>query len=304
MKISVVIPNYNNSSLIAKCLYALINQKLDGNHTFQVIVVDDGSTDNSADLISDKFGNNINLIQIPTNQGRSTARNIGAKSSDADYLIFIDSDCIPTDTQFIQHYLNAIQCGGGLIFGQVSTTGNSFWDKLQTDTFKNRKYEFEAGRQWAYTTQNVCIDRKLFLKVDGFDLIFDRHGFEDRDLFIRLLEAGANVTYCETANVIHDDCISLESVSDKMYKAGLHSAKPFRTRHPGYYSKTLYSKIDADIHPSFHAIDYFTWPISKILVKYSHCWIECKYIPFTIRKLMAKCAYALHYLHGTVESKA
>ena len=290
--------------MIAKCLDSLITQELDDRHSFQIIVVDDGSTDNSADLINDAYENSINLIKLPVNQGRSTARNIGAKSSDADYLIFIDSDCIPTDTRFIQNYLQAIQNGNELIFGQVSALGNGFWDKLQTDTFKNRKYEFEAGREWAYTTQNVCVDRKLFLKVGGFDLIFDRHGFEDRDLFIRLIESEAIVSYCETANVIHDDCISLKSVSDKMYKAGLHSARPFRTRHPSYYAKTMYSMIDGSQHRSLITIDRISWPISKILVKSSSLWIERVFIPYNIRKILAKFTYALNYLHGTVEDNA
>lgn len=299
MKISFVIPNYNNSDLIAKCLNSLLNQELDATHELQIIVVDDGSTRDSVDLVSDVFGDRIDLIRLPFNQGRSAARNIGANLADGDYLIFIDSDCIPTDPYFVQNYLQSIQNGGELIFGQVTTVGNTFWDRLQKTSFKNRLDNFNRGNKWAYTTQNVCINRSHFAATGGFDLAFDKYGFEDRDLFIRLLDAGLSCSYCDSAKVIHDDKITLQSVADKMFNAGLYSASVFRNKHPSSYRKTMYSKIDCTNYPYLVYFDKITWPFARLLVSSNDMWIESNLIPFRMRKLLAKIAYASSYMHGT-----
>lgn len=299
MKISIVIPNYNNSSLITKCLDALINQKLIGNHTFQITVVDDGSTDNSAGQISATFGDNINLIRLSTNQGRSTARNTGAEQSDADFVIFIDSDCIPANENFIKSYLDILP-NAELLFGQVSTKNLGFWDNLQNNTFSNRNAEFNDGQTWAYTTQNVCIRRDLFLKVGGFDTCFDKHGFEDRDLFIRLIKQGARTAYCHTANVIHDDSITLCSVSGKMLAAGLHSSIEFRSKHPAHYQQSVYARLDAVINPKLRFLDLLAWPIANSLAQGKSNWLEWRIIPLALRIAAARLIYGLHYLHGTV----
>lgn len=304
MKATLVMPNYNQASSAIKCISALIGPEAGHECRFEIIVVDDGSTDGSADAIHGHFKDRIRLIRLPHNVGRSTARNAGAKESDADYIIFVDSDCIASDGNFVTAYLKAIQSGADLIFGQVSTRDDGFWNQLQKSTFRNREAEFNAGQFWAYTTQNVCIKRDLFLKCGGFDLAFDKHGFEDRDLFIRLIEMGAKPAYCEAANVIHDDRISLRSVSGKMLAAGRHSSIPFGLKHPRHYALSPYAKLDCRIRPWLKWLDFPVWPIVKHLGDADASWLESGKIPLSARITAARIIYGLHYLHGTALADA
>jgi len=86
--ISVIIPNYNGSSTIATCLQALYSSR---HENFEVIVVDDCSTDNSVEIIQ-RFP--CKLIRLNERSGSSKARNTGAQQSAGEVLFFIDADCI------------------------------------------------------------------------------------------------------------------------------------------------------------------------------------------------------------------
>ena len=88
-KISVIIPVKNAEKTIKKCLDSVLNVDYPN---FDVIVVDDGSTDNTPSILRG-FGQGIRIIQA-RGVGPSAARNEAAKVSDAQYLAFTDSDCI------------------------------------------------------------------------------------------------------------------------------------------------------------------------------------------------------------------
>lgn len=87
-RISVIIPNHNGGLTIGKCLEALFSSDY-GN--FEVIVVDDFSTDGSVEEIS-KFP--CTLLRLERHSGASAARNAGARNSSGEVLFFIDSDCV------------------------------------------------------------------------------------------------------------------------------------------------------------------------------------------------------------------
>jgi glycosyltransferase involved in cell wall biosynthesis len=89
-KVSVVIPVYNTEKYLKKAIDSCLKQT---HQNLEIIIVNDGSTDNSS-LIIQEYGNkykNIHLIQTE-NRGLSEARNTGAKYSSGDYLYFLDSD--------------------------------------------------------------------------------------------------------------------------------------------------------------------------------------------------------------------
>lgn len=99
MKLSVVIPVYNVEQWIGRCLESVYDQNLN-EKDFEVIVVDDGTKDNSIKIVEDfaVLKTNIKIIH-QENQGLSAARNTGFSHASGDYVWFLDSDdCIEPDT--------------------------------------------------------------------------------------------------------------------------------------------------------------------------------------------------------------
>ena len=92
-KISVIVPVYNTEKYVEKCLKSILNQTMDD---IEIIIVNDGSTDNSEHIIQKIEKNNNTKIQIKyfkkENGGLSDARNYGVKKATGKYLSFIDSD--------------------------------------------------------------------------------------------------------------------------------------------------------------------------------------------------------------------
>ena len=89
-KISIIIPVYNTSKYLKKCLDSVINQTY---KNYNVIIVNDGSTDNSLDIIKEYMKKSSSIILInQKNMGLSIARNNAVKKVESDYFLFLDSD--------------------------------------------------------------------------------------------------------------------------------------------------------------------------------------------------------------------
>ncbi|WP_405294870.1 glycosyltransferase family 2 protein [Methanobrevibacter sp.] len=91
IKVSVIVPVYNASQYIGRTLDSILSQDFDG---FEVIVIDDGSTDGSLEIINNalKDSNVPHKIVHQENAGVSVARNVGIDESAGDYLVFVDAD--------------------------------------------------------------------------------------------------------------------------------------------------------------------------------------------------------------------
>ncbi len=91
IKVSVIVPVYNSSQYIGETLDSIVNQDFDN---YEIIVIDDGSSDDSLEIVNDKLNaaNIPNTIIHQENQGVSAARNKGIEVSNGDYLVFVDAD--------------------------------------------------------------------------------------------------------------------------------------------------------------------------------------------------------------------
>jgi glycosyltransferase involved in cell wall biosynthesis len=87
VKASVIIPVYNGERTIARAINSVLDQVFDG---FEIIVVEDGSTDSSASII-EAYGRQVRMVRQP-NRGAAAARNAGAKAASGEYLAFLDAD--------------------------------------------------------------------------------------------------------------------------------------------------------------------------------------------------------------------
>lgn len=170
--ISVIIPNYNGSSTVGKCLDAAFSSKYEN---FEVIVVDDCSTDNSVEIIKN-FP--CRLIALDKNSGASKARNAGAKEGSGEIFFFIDSDCVmQKDTLAAVNKAHPsptpLPQGEGTM-GRVITGGtytkipydDSFFSAFQS-IFIN--YSETKKKEPDYiATHAMVVDQELFRKFGGF----------------------------------------------------------------------------------------------------------------------------------------
>lgn len=108
MKISVIIPVYNVAQYIRHCVDIVLRQTY---RNLEIILVDDGSTDNSGQICDEYAATDsrIRVIHKP-NGGLSDARNVGTEIATGDYLIFLDSDDCWATVDFIKHLIDRVEC--------------------------------------------------------------------------------------------------------------------------------------------------------------------------------------------------
>lgn len=103
IKVSVIVPVYNNEEYIGTTLDSIINQDFKG---FEIIVIDDGSADSSLEIITEKLSKSTipNKVIHQENSGVSSARNRGISKASGDYLVFIDADDYVTGNHLSELY--------------------------------------------------------------------------------------------------------------------------------------------------------------------------------------------------------
>lgn len=146
--VSVIVPCYNIASYIEKCIYSVFAQTYSN---FEIIVIDDESTDNTEDIISGFIGNNkIRYFRI-SHSGVSSARNFGIEKAKGDYILFIDGDDWIDSNHLSTLVKGASKCDCPIIRmrvekeGESSTSDNSCqsnesWKILSKEEF-NKIYE-------------------------------------------------------------------------------------------------------------------------------------------------------------------
>ena len=161
-KVSVIIPVYNVEKYIIKCLDSIINQKL---NEIEIIVVNDGSTDNSLQIVESFAKNNDRiLILSQINRGLSEARNTGIKYSKGEYIYFIDGDDYLDDKCLFDLYNEAVTKNLDIIFFD----SNSFLDEKiennETDLIDKYNYFLHYyHRKGNYT--GILKGTEMFIKM-------------------------------------------------------------------------------------------------------------------------------------------
>jgi glycosyltransferase involved in cell wall biosynthesis len=193
--ISVIIPCYNRETLVGETISNMLQQTLPA---LEIIVVDDGSTDNSADVIR-SFGGKVKLIQ-QTNQGPGSARNAGFKASSGEYIQFMDSDDLASLNKF-EVQVNALEKTGAdfaycsWVRSIIENKTVQFTDSvLQSKAVPNTRPMLEwflTG--WSLVFQNCLFRRSILEKAGTYRT--DLMPSEDSEYFVRILLAGAKPVF-------------------------------------------------------------------------------------------------------------
>lgn len=176
-KLSIIVPMYNCENYIETCVDSLLNQELSLNE-YEIIIIDDGSTDNSRAIVEKKYNNyeNIRIISFK-NGGQSYARNKGIENAKGKYIFFVDADDyisknsiknildlslknnldmmffdisrVESDTEFICRYneIKKIDVVDGIMYFANNNVNNGPWQYLISKEFiKNNNLRFVEGR--------------------------------------------------------------------------------------------------------------------------------------------------------------
>ncbi|MBD8873126.1 glycosyltransferase [Rhodanobacter sp. DHB23] len=295
--ISVVIPVFRNATSALELIRSLHRQKLPSDHPLEVIVVDDGSDDDSIKLLRRCETEQVHVLALPHNMGRSAARNAGAKLAHGEFLVFIDCDCRPIGTHFLATHLQMLSAGNIATCGPVTGNGDGFWSRYQNDASARRARQHARGHSFAGSTQNFAVHAKIFRQLQGFDICYATYGFEDRDLFARLSQAGT-LGWCTNAIIEHIDLLTLPAVLEKMHRAAGESALLFSSKHARAYRKLGYAALDTRLHSWLRPVALLLNPALRAAPKIdrllAHSWL-----PYMVTKPIVRLLVALAYMHGT-----
>jgi hypothetical protein len=212
-KVTVVIPNYNGEKYLKGCLDSIAPSVQNAAITYDIIVVDDASTDSSREII--KSYPDVKLIEQKENGGFSTSVNAGIKASETPYVILLNNDTI-AKPGFVQSLYNAIKKDNKRF--SVSASMRTWDDENIIDsagdiycalgwTRARGRGKSAAGFSKSCKVFSTCAGAAIYRK-EIFDIIgyFDPLHFmylEDLDVCWRAMLAGYNNTYDPTAIIKH-----------------------------------------------------------------------------------------------------
>ncbi|MCP4357234.1 MAG: glycosyltransferase [Chloroflexi bacterium] len=224
--ISVIIPAYNAARTIDVCLAALQNQTLAAAE-YEVIVVDDGSTDDTAARAQKT---NVTLLRQPHNKGAAAARNLGLTAATGDIICFTDADCVPRPDWLAEltRPLQDPSISGGK--GIYETNQQQLVARFVQIEYED-KYDLMHGQETIdfVDTYSAVYRHSALDAVGGFD---ERIFYvEDQELSFRLVAQGYKMVFCPTAVVSHTHSDTIRKYARKKYMIGYHKAQ-FIRRYP------------------------------------------------------------------------
>lgn len=221
-KYSVIVPVYNRPQEVKELLDSLALQSA---KNFEIILVEDGSTQPCEYLLS----NYTNALTIryffKANSGPGDSRNFGMDKAEGDYFIFFDSDCIIPAHYFetLETYLNTHPLDA---FGGPDSAHESFSDTqkainqamtsfITTGGIRGRKQQLDKFQPRSF---NMGLKKEVYQKVGGFS---DIHPGEDPDLSYRIMNAGYTTGLVPGAYVYHKRRIDFEKFYTQVNKFGM-----------------------------------------------------------------------------------
>jgi len=216
LKASVIVPVHNGEKTIADCLHSILSQCTA--FPFEVIVVNDGSTDKTAE-IAKEFGKTRLISQ--KQQGPAVARNNGAKEADGNVIVFIDSDCVAAANwlQEMVSPLHSMEIAG--VQGRYKSKQKQLIARLIQLEIEQR-HDKMAEQQFIdfMGSYSAAYRKSVFQEMHGFDASFPMASGEDTDLSFRINKKGHKLLFNPKAIVFHTHPTSLHRyLKVKFYRA-------------------------------------------------------------------------------------
>ncbi len=238
--VSVVVPTFNRCEALLRTLDALAGQSIRG---FEVVVVDDGSSDGTAAAVreaAERWRDAFRLeVLEQTNQGPGAARNRGVAAAHGDLVVFLGDDTAPTPGLLEEHLRRHRE-----LAGPAAVVGFTDWDREQMQVTAGLEMVNEEGQQFGYAfmedrgdvpytcfyTSNLSLPREA-LRAEPFDEEFPLASWEDVELGYRLSLLGLRIVYHRAATVHHFHPYDFAGFFRRQVQVG-RTARVLLLRHP------------------------------------------------------------------------
>jgi glycosyltransferase involved in cell wall biosynthesis len=233
VKISFIIPVYNRPGETGELLQSL---SLQTNRDFEVIVVEDGSTESSEPVVEQYRGQLDISYFYKENSGPGPSRNYGCEKASGAYMIFLDSDCILSEGYF-QIVRETLEGNYTDAFGGPDRAHKDFTNFQKAINFSMTSFLTTGGirggnekmEKFHPRSFNMGFSKEVYEATGGFSTM--RFG-EDVDLSIRILEKGFTTRLIREAFVYHKRRTNLRRFFKQVYNSGIARIN-LQLRHPG-----------------------------------------------------------------------
>jgi GT2 family glycosyltransferase len=219
MKASVIVLSWNGMDYLADCLDAVLSQDYPD---LEVIVVDNGSTDGSADFVEQHYPQ-VRLIRNARNLGFAAGNNVGLRAATGDVLVLLNQDTV-VRPRWLQTLVTTLEdptigiVGCKLLYpdGTIQHAGGRIVDARGSSRHIGRG-EMDAGQHDAaqdvdfVTGAALAVSREAFIRVGPLDEGFMPAYYEDTDWSYRVREAGLRVVYCPDSLATHYESTSSQT---------------------------------------------------------------------------------------------
>ncbi|MEZ3520324.1 MAG: glycosyltransferase [Muribaculaceae bacterium] len=219
---SVIVPVYNRRDEITGLAESLLGQT---EHSFELVVVEDGSTEPCGDIIEDMCRRGLDAKYFfKSNEGRSIARNYGMERASGSYFVFFDSDCvIPPD--YFRTLSNVLDTAPVDCYGGPDAAHESFSDTQKAINYAMTSFLTTGGirggkvrlDKFVPRTFNMGFSRAVYERVGGFREMFS----EDIDMSTRIRHAGCGIGLIREVPVWHRRRVDLRRFFRQVYVFGM-----------------------------------------------------------------------------------
>jgi len=280
VNVSLIIPTHGKLPLLRRTLRSLELQE-EGSPTFEVVVIDDASTDETPAFLDSYAGPlTLRVVRQEANRGRAAARNAGLRIASGELAIFLDDDMevVPGFVRaHVQHHRSAgvrtsadpaAPVAGATVAKNTVAIGNVTNAPEVTDspiirymsTRGAQKIRDAGDLPWRYfSTNNSSVLRSDLEAVGNFDEAFKTYGFEDLELGYRLHQRGLTFRFLPGAESLHIHYHDLNDVLNKKELSGRSSLDLFIRKHPEAWREIPMSRWDSParnwmLNPFFYAL--------------------------------------------------
>jgi glycosyltransferase involved in cell wall biosynthesis len=251
--ISIIVPTYNRLPILKLTLQQYENQK-ELDFPYELIVVDDGSSDETWDFLSTYTAKNFLFSAYrQTNQGPAQARNLAISKASGEYLIITGDDIIPADNFVAKHYE-----AHGSNPNILAVLGKTVWHPDLNVNSVMRHIDGVGAQQFSYYyladqikldfrhfyTSNISIRRAELLRLEKlFDTDFHYAAYEDVELAYRLMGDAPKILYCADILGYHHHNYTIQGFARRQYCAG-RMACLLKQKHPEVAEKIGFAELE------------------------------------------------------------